>query len=96
MDLPDAPVGMPANFETHPKLLFDLQALAFKREITRISTLMLALENSNAVYPATGIREGRPPSAPCAAHADVELAAAMLHKTGARVDAIGDSTEPSR
>ena len=27
-------------------------------EITRISTLMLARENSNAVYPASGVREG--------------------------------------
>ena len=38
--------------------MFDLQVLAYKSEITRISTLMLARENSNAVYPATGIREG--------------------------------------
>jgi hypothetical protein len=58
LELPDAPVGIPANFETHLKLLFDLQVLAYKSEITRISTLMLARENSNAVYQATGIRDG--------------------------------------
>jgi hypothetical protein len=58
LDLPDAPVGIPAAFEDHLKLMFDLQVLAYKSEITRISTLMLARENSNAVYPATGIREG--------------------------------------
>jgi hypothetical protein len=58
LDLPDAPVGIPAAFEDHLKLMFDLQVLAYKSEITRISTLMLARENSNSVYPATGVREG--------------------------------------
>jgi hypothetical protein len=58
LDLPDAPVGIPAAFEDHLKLMFDLQVLAYKSEITRISTLMLARENSNAVYPGAGVREG--------------------------------------
>jgi hypothetical protein len=58
LDLPEAPVGVPAEFEEHLKLMFDLQVLAYKAEITRISTLMLARENSNAVYQASGVREG--------------------------------------
>jgi hypothetical protein len=58
LDLPDAPVGVPPSFEDHLNLLFDLQVLAFRSEITRISTLMLARENSNTVYPGSGIREG--------------------------------------
>jgi hypothetical protein len=58
LDLPDAPVGIPAGFEEHLQLMFDLQVLAYKSEITRISTLMLARENSNAVYPGSGVREG--------------------------------------
>jgi hypothetical protein len=58
LDLPDAPVGIPADFEEHLKLMFDLQVLAYKSEITRISTLMLARENSNAVYQGSGVREG--------------------------------------
>ena len=58
LDLPDAPTGIPADFEAYLKLMFDLQVLAYKSEITRISTLMFARENSNAVYPATGIRDG--------------------------------------
>jgi len=58
LNLPDAPVGIPAAFEDHLKLMFDLQVLAYKSEITRISTLMLARENSNAVYPGAGVREG--------------------------------------
>ena len=58
VDLPDAPMGIPADFESHLKLLFDLQVLAYQTQITRISTLMLARENSNTVYPATGVRDG--------------------------------------
>lgn len=58
LDLPEAPVGVPPDFETHLNLLFDLQVLAYKAEITRISTLMLARENSNALYPKSGVREG--------------------------------------
>jgi hypothetical protein len=58
LDLPEAPVGVPGDFEEHLRLMFDLQVLAYKAEITRISTLMLARENSNAVYQASGVREG--------------------------------------
>jgi hypothetical protein len=58
LELPDVPTGIPGDFESHLKLMFDLQVLAYKAEITRISTLMLARENSNAVYPGSGVREG--------------------------------------
>jgi hypothetical protein len=58
LELPEAPVGVPGSFEEHLQLMFDLQVLAYKAEITRISTLMLARENSNAVYPGAGVREG--------------------------------------
>jgi hypothetical protein len=56
--LPEVPAGIPADFEGHLKLMFDLQVLAYRSEITRISTLMLARENSNAVYAGSGVREG--------------------------------------
>jgi hypothetical protein len=56
--LPEAPAGVPGSFEEHLELMFDLQVLAYKSEITRISTLMLARENSNAFYPGSGVREG--------------------------------------
>jgi hypothetical protein len=39
-------------------MLFDLQLLAFRAEITRISSLMFAHELSNATFPATNIRDG--------------------------------------
>jgi hypothetical protein len=58
LEVPDAPVGVPESFGEHLKLMFDLQALAYKAEITRISTLMYARETSTTVYPESGIREG--------------------------------------
>jgi hypothetical protein len=58
LEVPDTPAGAPATFEEHIKLLFDLQILAFRADITRISTLMLAHELSNATFPATNIRDG--------------------------------------
>src|SRR5688572_20446305 len=58
LDVPDTPTGAPAAFEEHIRLLFDLQVLAFRADITRISTLMLAHELSNATFPTTNIRDG--------------------------------------
>jgi hypothetical protein len=58
IEVPDTPTGAPASFEEHVRLLFDLQVLAFRADITRISTLMLAHELSNATFPATNIRDG--------------------------------------
>jgi uncharacterized protein DUF1552 len=57
LKLPAAPTGVPDDFETHIKLMFDLQVLAWQADITRVTTLMFAKEVSNAVYPASGIRD---------------------------------------
>jgi Protein of unknown function (DUF1552) len=58
LDVPEAPVGIPEAFEDHLKLMFDLQVLAYRAEITRISTLMYARDTSGATYPASGVRDG--------------------------------------
>jgi hypothetical protein len=58
LDLPAAPTGVPRDFESHVALMFDLQVLAFKTDITRISTMMLSRENSNTRYPGSGVSEG--------------------------------------
>jgi hypothetical protein len=57
-DVPDAPVGTPEAFEDHMKLMFDLLALAYKSEITRVGTMMYAKDLSPASYPASGNRSG--------------------------------------
>ena len=56
--IPEAPVGVPESFDEHVKLMFDLQVLAYKAGITRISTMMFARDLSPATYPASGIRDG--------------------------------------
>jgi hypothetical protein len=58
LDVPEAPVGIPDSFSEHVKLMFDLQVLAFKADITRISTLMFARDTSTVVYPESGVRQG--------------------------------------
>jgi hypothetical protein len=57
LKLPTAPSGIPDDFEAHIKLMFDLQVLAWQADVTRVTTLMFAKEVSNAVYPASGIRD---------------------------------------
>src|SRR5262249_51206206 len=58
LQVPDAPVGTPEEFEEHLKLMFDLLTLAYKSEITRVGTLMFAKDVSPASYPASGNRSG--------------------------------------
>ena len=58
LKLPEAPVGVPESFDEHFKIMFDLQVLAFRAEITRVATLMYARDTSGAVYPQSGVRDG--------------------------------------
>ena len=58
LKLPEAPVGVPESFDEHFKIMYDLQVLAFRAEITRVATLMYARDTSGAVYPQSGVREG--------------------------------------
>jgi Protein of unknown function (DUF1552) len=53
--VPDQPVGIPATTKEYLELLFDLQALAFEADITRVSTLMMARENTSRAYPEIGV-----------------------------------------
>jgi uncharacterized protein DUF1552 len=57
LDVPSAPTGVPKDVEEHIKLMFDLQVLAWQADITRVSTLLLAKELSNAVYPKSSVRD---------------------------------------
>ncbi len=57
-NVPDAPVGTPEAFEAHLRLMFDLLTLAYKSEITRVSTLMFAKDLSPSSYPQSGNRGG--------------------------------------
>src|SRR5436190_2825920 len=58
LKLPESPVGVPESFDEHFKIMFDLQVLAFRADITRVATMMYARDTSGAVYPQSGVREG--------------------------------------
>ena len=43
----DVPEGVPSTFAEHVKLMFDLMAVAFQTDSTRIATFMIGREGSN-------------------------------------------------
>ena len=55
-ELPGAPIGVPDSFSDHVKLMFDLQALAFASDITRVFALKLGRDASNRTYPESGFK----------------------------------------
>jgi hypothetical protein len=57
LTVPDAPVGVPDAFEEHAGLMFDLLALAYQADLTRVFTFMLAREFSQRTYPQIGVPE---------------------------------------
>jgi hypothetical protein len=56
-DVPGAPVGVPEAYADHVALLFDLMALAFQTDQTRVFTFMMAREVSQRTYPEIGVTE---------------------------------------
>ncbi len=58
----DRPVGVPAEFASHAKLMFDLQILAFQADITRVVTFQLSREQSNRTYPEIGVADPHHPT----------------------------------
>jgi hypothetical protein len=59
--LPDRPVGIPASFDEHTKLMLDLQLLAFQTDTTRVFSMILAREVSNRSYPQIGVPDQHHP-----------------------------------
>jgi hypothetical protein len=48
------PAGVPDSFDEHIKLQFDLQALAFETDTTRVATLLYARDLTGRSFPASG------------------------------------------
>jgi hypothetical protein len=61
-EVPESPAGIPEGHDVHTKLMFDLMALAFQTELTRIATFMMAREVSYRTFPMLGIAEGFHPA----------------------------------
>ena len=56
--IPDAPAGIPFDYEEHLQMMFDLMILAYQTETTRVATFMMARELSNRTYSMVGVNEG--------------------------------------
>ena len=57
----DRPVGVPASYADHARLMFDLQVLAWQGDVTRVITFQLARETSNRTYPEIGVPDPHHP-----------------------------------
>ena len=53
----DAPIGVPESYEEHVGLMYDLLAVAYESELTRVFTYMVARELSARTYPQAGVPE---------------------------------------
>jgi hypothetical protein len=61
-ELPEAPAGVPDSFDEHVELMFDLQALAFASDMTRVFSFKMGRDASSRVYPASGVEDGFHPA----------------------------------
>jgi hypothetical protein len=52
------PPGIPASFEEHMKLMFDLHTLAYQCDLTRVATFMVGQEFTGRTYPEIDVHDG--------------------------------------
>jgi hypothetical protein len=52
------PMGIPETFDAHAKLMYDLLALAYQCDLTRVATFMIGKEVSGRSYPEIGVPDG--------------------------------------
>jgi hypothetical protein len=57
----EKPFGVPHEFPDYFRLMTDMMVVAFKADITRISTIMIGREGSTRAYPEIGISDGHHP-----------------------------------
>jgi hypothetical protein len=51
----DRPLGIPLSDDEHARMMLDLQFLAYRADITRVSTFQISREQSNRTYPQVGV-----------------------------------------
>lgn len=61
-DMPEAPIGVPDSFREHVEVMFDLQALAFMSDLTRVFSFKMGRDASGRVYPESGTTRGFHPA----------------------------------
>jgi hypothetical protein len=57
IELPERPTDIPSSFDAHTKLMFDLQALAFQADITRVFSMIMSRELSTMTFASIGVPE---------------------------------------
>ena len=57
VELPDVPAGIPNQFDAHLNLMFDMIALAWQANMTRVVSMMMAAEVSNITYNHIGVAD---------------------------------------
>jgi hypothetical protein len=57
----DRPIGVPASYADHARLMFDLQVLALQGDVTRVITFQLARETSTRTYGEIGVSDPHHP-----------------------------------
>lgn len=57
VELPERPTDIPDSFDAHTRLMFDLQALAFQADITRVFSMIMSRELSSRTFGAIGVPE---------------------------------------
>ena len=55
------PVGVPPSYEDHARLMYDMQVLAFRSDLTRVITFMMGREISGRSYPEIGVSDAHHP-----------------------------------
>ncbi|HEY7185148.1 MAG TPA: DUF1552 domain-containing protein [Vicinamibacterales bacterium] len=58
LQLPTRPAGVPFDFEEHVRLMYELMALAYQANVTRVITFMVSREVSNRTYTQVGVTDG--------------------------------------
>jgi hypothetical protein len=57
----ERPAGVPSSFEGHAKVMYDLLALAYQADLTRVATFMIGHEVSSRAYPEIGVPDAHHP-----------------------------------
>jgi hypothetical protein len=103
----EKPSGIPFEFSQYVKLMFDLQAIAFQSDLTRVSTMMLGREGSVRTYPEIGVPDPHHPLTHHRGHPDfiekvtkincyhVELFAYFVEKLKSTADGDGSLLDHS-
>jgi hypothetical protein len=55
---PERPTDIPSSFVEHAHVMFDLAALAFRADVTRVFTMVIGRELTGRAYPHIGVRDG--------------------------------------